>query len=320
MKNKTFILIALIASFIFGANALAETKLPIHSFRRQGTTNHCWAYSAANVIQTRSLLETSTFSELNVEQDLFYWVAYDRLFHRYKTGTETTGLKDVNGKRYVTIPDEELISDYGTPQEFFDAFLKHGHSVSGIRKVLSAPSTTPLILPFMAPKKKFNEKNLDVKKLVQRLDQINNDNEADQLIRSTLDSLMGAPSDYPKMSQKMLPLQTSNDLKLISLKVTKNPKLLHQWDTFSSGRFTAYYVTFEEAKNWIRSSLKQGWAAIVNTDGVGGLHSWTATGERNDQFAAADSRGISEWRTLNASKTESVWIVNTVVGDGKSYN
>jgi hypothetical protein len=118
------------AFLFFSAEAMAGVQLPLHSLRDQATTRHCWSYAMANFLESRSLTSHATEATIDIEQDVKYWVDYERMMYIF------------NSKHEFYLGEDEG----GWQIEFFEAFVKHG------RSIYQAKETTPEILyPLFKP-------------------------------------------------------------------------------------------------------------------------------------------------------------------------
>jgi hypothetical protein len=318
----TRILFSALAGLLAAHSALAtDIILPLDSFRSQGSTDHCWAYSASHFIEALSQSETGVSTTLDTERDLRYWVLYDRFLQRYKTGHE---MED-------TFADDELTNESGFPEEFFTAFLEHGKPVistgTASRKAAYAFPDTPSGNQgfFWAPR--GNGPDLDAEKLLKALKGASDSSQASELIRSALDASsdalsagstalwQGQPVAYVDLPRQMLPghLNQLQDDPLVQVEtVTEDAENLHHWESFLGGKYLSYYATLDEMEKIARFSLEHGFPLMeFNED-----HVWVITGVHENAFIRADSIQDSiYWSTasIGGQRTGGVVALKSIV-------
>jgi hypothetical protein len=291
MKTARLTLIAFVLGF--STLAHADNLLPLTSFRSQEYTTHCWAYAGAHLLEARAESKSAISTTLDVERDLMYWVLYDRFFQTYKGGQPLE--QDLDGNNILT--------EYGYENEFFRAFLEHGHPIHSAKKTSFVPSygiPGPL-LPF-GPFISFSKPNaprLNAVTLLAQLKKAMTDQEADVMIRGALDAsqyrrtadrtdwfgneITVQESSARVMNEDLAPLLSDS---LVTVVLPDDAHPAQSWGTYYNGKYSAYYATRDEMTALADASLEQGWPVMqLNT-----THVWTVIGKKGDTYARADSQ------------------------------
>ena len=124
MTKKYLSLLFLVASSSFATGV----RLPLHSLRDQGKTDHCWAYSMSNFLESRALTRANLDFTIETERDVKYWVDYERMMYIYHT------------------KKDQYLMDYegGWQIEFWESLLAHGKSI-----LRSANNQAQIIYPLL---------------------------------------------------------------------------------------------------------------------------------------------------------------------------
>ncbi len=294
MKAITLAKLTLTISLLFSAATFAEVLLPIHNLRDQGPTDHCWAYSMSNILETRAQVRNSTQILINVEQDIKYWVDYERMMYIYRT------------KRNFFLGDYEG----GWQIEFFETLLKHGKHLfnNSVQKTLiqyqpfqnyiSSLKMSPLPRPRPDPTLESWYVIPDIMKTRFKTAQ-----EAHEFTIQFLNRKYGKPQGNTRWSEKIIPVNiTAKQIlgadyvvnrsvdSIVLVKPTYDGQ--NGWTKYLENRYWGYRYDKNQVLKLVDQSLDNKWpVGFDNVSHAMTIQAYVLDPQGTKHYAVADSIG-----------------------------